>query len=124
MTPDFRYAVGRPPTVAAAGMVSSSNQFATRAGVRMLERGGNAVDAALAAASTLCVVELMSIGVGGDAFALVSDGQSIFGLDAAGPAPALAEAHPVAQRGPRSVTVPGAVGGWAALSARFGRLGL
>jgi gamma-glutamyltranspeptidase/glutathione hydrolase len=105
-------------------MVSSSNQFATRAGVRMLERGGNAVDAAVAAASTLCVVEPMSIGVGGDAFALVSDGESISGLDAAGPAPALAEAHPVAQRGPRSITVPGAVAGWAALSERFGRFGL
>jgi gamma-glutamyltranspeptidase / glutathione hydrolase len=105
-------------------MISASNQFAARAGVRMLERGGNAVDAALAAAATLCVVEPMSIGVGGDAFALVSDGEAIFGLDAAGPAPARAQAHPVTQRGPRSVTVPGAVAGWAALSDRFGRFGL
>ena len=106
-------------------MVATSQPLATRAGLRALERGGNAADAALAAAGMLCVAEPMSTGVGGDAFAIVwRDGEAI-GLDAAGPAPAAAEPlEPVEEHGPRSVTVPGAVAGWAALAERFGRLGL
>jgi gamma-glutamyltranspeptidase/glutathione hydrolase len=111
--------------VAANAMVATSQPLATRAGLRMLERGGNAADAALAAAAMLCVTEPMSTGVGGDCFAIVwRDGQ-IDGLDAAGPAPAAAEhLEPVAERGPLSVTVPGSVGGWAELAERHGRLGL
>ena len=106
-------------------MVATSQPLATRAGLRALERGGNAVDAALAAAAVLCVTEPMSTGVGGDAFALVWDGEALHGLDAAGPAPRRAEpTTPVETAGPRSVTVPGAVGGWAALAERFGRMGL
>lgn len=106
-------------------MVATSQPLATRAGLRALERGGNAADAALAAAGMLCVAEPMSTGVGGDAFAIVwRDGETV-GLDAAGPAPAAAEPlEPVEEHGPRSVTVPGAVAGWAALAERFGRLGL
>ena len=106
-------------------MVATSQPLATRAGLRALERGGNAVDAALAAAGVLCVAEPISTGVGGDAFAIVwRDGEAI-GLDAAGPAPATADPlEPVEEHGPRSVTVPGAVAGWATLSERFGRLGL
>lgn len=115
----------RPPAVAAEAMVATSQPLATRAGVRVLERGGNAADAALAAAAVLCVTEPMSTGVGGDAFALLWDGETLQGLDAAGPAPRNARpVTPVEQSGPRSVTVPGAVAGWAALAARFGRLGL
>ena len=95
-------------------MVATSQALATRAGVRMLERGGNAVDAALAAAAVLCVTEPMSTGIGGDAFALVWDGEGLHGLDAAGPAPREADpVEPVEELGPRSVTVPGAVAGWA-----------
>ncbi|MGH3023669.1 MAG: gamma-glutamyltransferase family protein [Gaiellaceae bacterium] len=121
----FRTAPSRPPAVAAEAMVATSQPLATRAGLRALERGGNAVDAALAAAAVLCVTEPMSTGVGGDAFALVSDGQRLHGLDAAGPAPRRADpVEPVLDRGPRSVTVPGAVAGWAALAGRLGRLGL
>jgi gamma-glutamyltranspeptidase/glutathione hydrolase len=67
----------------------------------------------------------MSTGIGGDCFAVLWHDHQLIGLDAAGPAPARAEpTTPVEQRGPRSVTVPGAVGGWAALSERYGRLGL
>jgi gamma-glutamyltranspeptidase/glutathione hydrolase len=67
----------------------------------------------------------MSTGVGGDAFAVVWDGERLHGLDAAGPAPrAGGRVEQVDERGPRSVTVPGAVAGWAALVKRFGRLGL
>jgi gamma-glutamyltranspeptidase/glutathione hydrolase len=107
-------------------MVATSQPLASRAGLRMLERGGNAADAALAAAAVLSVTEPMSTGIGGDAFAIVwADGGVVDGLDAAGPAPRNAEPlAPVEERGPRSVTVPGAVAGWAALAARYGKLGL
>jgi gamma-glutamyltranspeptidase/glutathione hydrolase len=121
----FRFAYGRPPTVAAEAMVATSQPLATRAGLRALERGGNAADAALAAAAVLCVVEPMSTGIGGDAFALVWQEGRVHALDAAGPAPRRADPEaPVEPLGPRSVTVPGAIGGWAALAERFGRLGL
>jgi gamma-glutamyltranspeptidase / glutathione hydrolase len=105
-------------------MMATSQPLATRAGLRMLERGGNAADAVLAAAAVLSVTEPMSTGIGGDAFAIVWDDGDPSGLDAAGPAPAVADELEPVERGPRSVTVPGAVHGWAALSARHGRLGL
>lgn len=121
----FRLGPARSPAVAAEAMVATSQPAATRAGLRVLERGGNAVDAALAAAAVLCVTEPMSTGLGGDAFALVWDGERLHGLDAAGPAPAGAfPTAPVESSGPRSVTVPGAVRGWAVLAERFGTLGL
>ncbi len=121
----YRLVFGRPPAVAREAMVATSQWLATRAGLRMLERGGNAADAALAAAATLCVAEPMMTGVGGDCFALVWRDGELVGLDAAGPAPAGAHPpRPVEATGPRSVTVPGAVAGWAALNERFGRLGL
>jgi len=105
-------------------MVATSQPLATRAGLRALERGGNAADAALAAAAVLCVTEPMSTGIGGDCFAQVWWDGKIEGLDSAGPAPASAEPEPVAETGPRSVTVPGAVAGWSAFADRYGRLGL
>jgi gamma-glutamyltranspeptidase/glutathione hydrolase len=120
----YRFAFGRPPAVAAEGMVATSQPLATRAGLRALERGGNAADAALAAAAVLCVTEPMSTGIGGDCFAQVWRDGKLEGLDSAGPAPASAEPEPVAETGPRSVTVPGAVAGWAAFAERYGRLGL
>jgi gamma-glutamyltranspeptidase / glutathione hydrolase len=120
----YRFAFGQPPAVAARGMVATSQPLATRAGLRALERGGNAADAALAAAAVLCVTEPMSTGIGGDCFAQVWRDGELVGLDSAGPAPASAAPVPVEQTGPRSVTVPGAVAGWAAFSERFGQLGL
>jgi len=106
-------------------MVATSQPLATRAGLRALERGGNAADAAIAAAAVLGVTEPMSTGIGGDAFAIVWRDGEVSALDAAGPAPKSADPEaPVEPVGPRSVTVPGAVAGWRALNERFGRLGL
>lgn len=105
-------------------MVCASQGPAVQAGLAMLGRGGNAADAAVAAAAALCVCEPMSTGIGGDAFAIVHAGGRAEGLDAAGPAAADAPELPVALDGPASVTVPGAVAGWDALLARHGRLGL
>jgi gamma-glutamyltranspeptidase / glutathione hydrolase len=112
------------PTIAAEAMVATSHPLATRAGLRALEHGGNAVDAALAAAATLTVAEPTDTGVGGDAFAIVWDG-ALHGLNGSGRAPASLDGEgPPDATGPRSVTVPGAVRAWGDLASRFGRLGL
>jgi gamma-glutamyltranspeptidase / glutathione hydrolase len=92
----------------------------------MLMAGGNAVDAALAAAMTLVVVEPSGNGLGSDAFAILWDGRELHGLNASGRSPAAWTperfADGMVERGWESVTVPGAVSAWADLSARFGRL--
>ncbi len=121
------YAGARMP-VLARNVVATSQPLATQAGLDMLRRGGNAVDAALAAAITLTVVEPTSNGIGGDAFAMVWDGAALHGLNASGRSPAAATAADFAHcaqmplRGWGAVTVPGAVSAWAALSQRFGKL--
>jgi gamma-glutamyltranspeptidase/glutathione hydrolase len=114
----------RLPTIAAEAMVATSHPLAARAGVRALEAGGNAVDAALAAAAMLTVCEPPHNGVGGDAFALLWWDGALHGLNGSGRAPAQIDAPTVDAFGPRSVTVPGAVRAWADLAERFGRLGL
>ncbi len=68
-------------------MVSTSHPLAAQAGLRMLQAGGNAVDAALAAAITLTVVEPTGCGIGSDAFAIVWDGKELHGLNASGRSP-------------------------------------
>src|SRR5690606_11757132 len=114
-------------------VVSTSHPLGAQAGLRMLQQGGNAVDAAIAAAAAMTLVEPVSNGLGSDAFCILWDGQQLHGLNAAGAAPAAwtpayfrqrhgADATSPPQRGIDSVTVPGAVGSWAALSQRFGRL--
>ena len=106
-------------------MVATSQPAATAAGLRMLERGGTAADAVLAAAAVLCVTEPLATGPGGDLFALVFAGGRAEAIDAAGPAPRRAVAgEPPDRYGPRSITVPGAVAGWGMLAERHGRLGL
>src|SRR5947209_5419272 len=118
-------AVPRPPAVAARAMVATSQTTATAAGLRILRRGGNAADAAIAAAGVLCVTEPLATGPGGDLFALVFSGGRAEAIDAAGPAPRKILASLVPERyGPRSVGIPGAVAGWAMLADRYGRLGL
>ena len=99
----------------------------------MLLRGGNAVDAAIAAAAVMTLVEPCSNGLGSDAFCILWDGRALHGLNASGPAPRAwtpgyfaaklgAAARTPPKRGWDSVTVPGAVAGWVALSERFGKL--
>jgi gamma-glutamyltranspeptidase / glutathione hydrolase len=113
-----------------SGMVVCSQPRATLAGVEVLRRGGNAADAAVATAAVLGVVEPMSIGIGGDAFALVYDARTrrVAALDASGRSPYAAEPDfftrqgmgKMPETGIHSVTVPGAVAGWAALLERYG----
>jgi gamma-glutamyltranspeptidase/glutathione hydrolase len=123
------YPTIRSPLIA-RNVVATSQALASQAGLRMLLKGGNAVDAAIAAAAALTIVEPVSNGLGSDSFAILWDGSALHGLNASGVAPAAwspayfhrrhGEAIPV--RGWDSVTVPGAVAGWVALSERFGRL--
>jgi gamma-glutamyltranspeptidase/glutathione hydrolase len=114
----------RMPAVAGDVMIATSNPLATVAGLRAFDEGGNAVDAALAAAAALVVAEPTENGLGGDAFALVWRDGKLHGLNGSGRAPLLIDAPRVDVTGPRSVTVPGAVRAWADLAERFGRLGL
>ena len=127
---DFPYASRRLPIIARNGVVATSSPLAAQAGLRMLVNGGSAVDAAIAAAATLTVVEPWNNGIGSDAFALVWDGGKLHGLNASGRAPAahtpelvrgLGHAEMPA-RGWLPVTVPGAPGAWRDLHERFGRL--
>ena len=116
---DTPYATPRRP-VFARNVVATSHPLAAQAGLRMLAAGGNAVDAAIAAAAAMTIVEPCSNGLGSDAFCILWDGQQLHGLNASGRAPAAwtpdyfrrkhgADATTPPQRGWDSVTVPGAV---------------
>ena len=119
--------------VFARNIVSTSHPLAAQAGLRMLWRGGNAVDAAIAAAAVLTIVEPVSCGLGSDAFCILWDGQQLHGLNASGRAPQAwtpdyfqrkygDNAMQPPKRGIDSVSVPGAVASWVALSKRFAKL--
>ncbi len=131
----FDYANPYPTTripVFARNAVSTSHPLASQAGLRMLWKGGNAVDAAIACAAAMTIVEPVSNGLGSDAFAILWDGKHLQGINGSGPAPAgwtpeyfsrkygAGEKPP--KRGIDSVTIPGAVGTWVALSERYGEL--
>jgi gamma-glutamyltranspeptidase / glutathione hydrolase len=131
---DFQcpYPMARLP-VFARNVVSTSHPLAAQAGLRMMWKGGNAVDAAIAAAAAMTICEPVSNGLGSDAFAIVWDGKALHGLNSSGPAPASwtvehfvrkygPDATNPPKRGFDSVTVPGAVASWVALSERFGKL--
>src|SRR5947207_15249251 len=108
--------------------VATSQPLATQAGIAVLRAGGNAVDAALATAIALTVVEPWSNGLGSDLFAIVWDGRELAGLNASGRAPAAvtreryAGMKEIPPRSWEAVTIPGAVSGWVALSQRYGML--
>lgn len=122
--------------VMARNIVTTSQPLASQAGLRMLAKGGTAIDAAIAAAATLTIVEPVSNGLGSDAFAILWDGHKLTGLNSSGTAPAAWNLEffrrkygeegngwpkqPI--RGWDTVTVPGAVAAWGALHERYGRL--
>ncbi|MGB6208317.1 gamma-glutamyltransferase family protein [Mycobacterium sp.] len=123
---DLPYAWPRKP-VLASNVVCTTQPLAAQAGLRMLADGGSAVDAAIATAIALTVVEPVSNGIGSDAFAIVWDGRQLHGLNASGRSPAawtpkFFGGNGVPALGWNSVTVPGAVSGWVELHAKFGKL--
>ncbi len=124
----YPFASQRRVAMGARAAVATSQPLAAIAGLEMLLAGGNAVDAAIAAAIALTVVEPTANGIGGDAFALVWDGERLHGLNASGSSPQqlpktlLAELQAIPEFGWLSATVPGAVSAWQALSRRWGQL--
>lgn len=126
----YDYPSRRKVVYSKKGMVCTSHYLAAQVGLEIIKRGGNAIDAAIATAACLTVVEPTSNGVGGDAFALVWVKGKLYGLNASGSAPKLISAKKIKTLGhkriPRfgwvPVTVPGAPAGWIELSNRFGKL--
>lgn len=120
------------PVFATHGMVACANYFATQAGVQTLMRGGNAVDAALAANITMTVVYPSTCSAGGDVFLLIWDAKSrkLYALNGSGRAPggmtpelfAAKKMERIPERGPLTINVPGAVDGWFEALSRFGKL--
>src|SRR5262245_26864375 len=123
----FPYPSQRMP-VLARNIVATSQPLAAQAGLSMMHKGGNAVDAILATAITLTVVEPTSNGIGSDAFCILWDGKKLHGLNASGRSPTgwnlerFKGKTAMPTRGWDAVTVPGAVSAWAELSGRFGKL--
>jgi gamma-glutamyltranspeptidase/glutathione hydrolase len=124
-------AQGRSQVVSTHGIVASEHPLASQAGAMVLAAGGHAVDAAIAANAVMGVVCPMMCGIGGDLFAIVSDSTGrLHGVNASGWSPARLTPEVVErsgsagmpQSGVHSITVPGAVAGWALLHERFGRL--
>ncbi len=123
-------AQGRSMVISRSGIVASESPLASQAGVKILERGGNAVDAAIATNAVMTVVAPMWNGIGGDLFAIYYEAKTgkLYGLNASGWAPAGQSIERLHQKGLRSVpalgiesvTVPGAVDGWQKLLDRFG----
>lgn len=119
--------VHRKP-VMARNMIATSQPLASQAGAAVFAKGGNAIDAALAAAITLTVVEPVMNGLGGDAFAILWDGERLHGMNGCGRAPAswtperFKGLKSMPKQGWDTVTVPGQVAAWADLSERFGAL--
>ncbi|MHA1189630.1 MAG: gamma-glutamyltransferase [Alphaproteobacteria bacterium] len=129
---DFQ-APGRSAVYAPNAMAVTSHPLATQAALSALQKGGNAVDAAITAAAVLCVAEPHMVGIGGDCFALVSEPDgSVHGLNASGRAPLAADPDILREQGltevpltsAHAVTVPGAVTGFHTLLDRFGTIGL
>lgn len=128
----YPYPSKRQVQVAKHGAVASSSPLAAQTGLEILKKGGNAVDAAIAAAAMSTVTEPASNGIGGDAFAIVWMHDKLHGLNASGKAPNMLSIEALKAKGikeiPRfgftPVTVPGTPSAWAALSEKFGQLTL
>jgi len=122
---------GRSMVISKGGIVAAESPLAAQAGVRILERGGNAVDAAIATNAMMGVVEPMMNGIGGDLFAIVYDAKAnkLYGINASGWAPKGLTIEylqkqglkSMPQQGVNAITVPGMVDGWQKLADKFGR---
>ena len=129
---DQLYPSSRYPVMARRGMVCTGSALASSAGLEILRQGGNAIDAAIATAAALTVVEPAANGLGSDAFAIVWHKNELFGLNSSGFAPEAISADSIKAQGQTSmptfgwtpVTVPGAVKAWKSLNERFGKLTL
>lgn len=124
---DSLYPSRRSP-ILAENVVATSQPLATQAGIAILRQGGNAVDAAIATAAALTIVEPTGCGLGSDAFCILWDGETLHGLNASGRSPSAwtPDRFPggMPETGWDSVTVPGAVSAWAELADRFGTMDL
>ena len=131
-SPQNRPLTGRSQVATRLGIVAASQVLAARAGVQVLERGGNAMDAAIATNAVMGLMEPTGNGIGGDLFALVYEAKTgtLHGLNASGWAPRAltpeylraAGVTELPARGPHTVTVPGVVAGWHSMREKFGRL--
>src|SRR5688500_9741426 len=129
-TRPLRPTVGRSVVATTQGIVAASQPLAARAGVQILERGGNAIDAAIAANAAMGLMEPSGNGIGGDLFIIYYDAKTktVHGLNSSGWAPtgltpeflASKGETKMPQRGIYSVTVPGVVAGWDAARMKFG----
>lgn len=128
----YPYPSRRNVMYAKNGMVATGSPLAAQAGLEILKKGGNAIDAAIATAAALTVVEPTGNGIGGDGFAILSVKDKIYGLNASGPSPKLLEAQELLNKGLKEmpkyglipVNVPGIPKAWAELSKKFGKLPL
>ena len=124
--------VSRSEIISTNGMAATSHPLATQTAIEVLQRGGNAIDAAIAANAVLGLMEPTGCGIGGDLFAIIwsADDNKLYGLNSSGPAPKnisidklLAKnLEQIPPYGPLPVTVPGAVAGWKELHNKFGSL--
>jgi len=130
----LEFATHRSPVIGIRGTVASSQPLATAAGLAVLQKGGNAVDAAVATAAALNLTEPGSTGLGGDAFCLIYDAKSrqVHALNASGRAPLALSLERLKKEGitslparhPYNITVPGACAGWCDAVSRYGRLNM
>ena len=129
---DYPYASKRHVVYAKNGMSCVGNPSGAAAGLKVLLKGGNAIDAAVAVAAAQPVVEPTGNGLGADCFALIWYKGKLYGINGSGPLPKAASIAKLKERGFESIPpygvepidVPGAVGGWMAMHERFGRLPL
>jgi len=133
---NFDFVSRRSMVVARRGMVSASNPMAAQAGLRILQRGGNAADAAIATAAMMNVFEPSATGIGGDCFALYYDAQSgkVTAMNGSGRAPKALSIEHIRKEGIEgdglpnlsihAITIPGAARGWEDLVKKFGTMPL